>query len=273
MTTGEMPNSGSQMVSAATPARPPARRPAVDTTMADEIAAQIEEQILLGAIAPGTLLRQEQLAIRFGVSRTPIREALRRLDALGLVVLRPNRGVQVRGPSRDELWDSIVVRAALESTAAGLAAERMGEAQLRQLGRAERRYRAITERLRDRSLSVADRRLLAADWARGNDTFHELILRAAGAPLLERMARSVRRVYRTVPVLAFSPEVEEIHRLNLRQHRALVEMMRAGSPGGARELMREHIMTTGEVLAELFARMDADPGGARSGIEPQGFGA
>jgi DNA-binding GntR family transcriptional regulator len=96
------------------------RRPAVDTTMADEIAAEIEEQILLGAIPPGTLLRQDKLAVRFGVSRTPIREALRRLDALGLVVLRPNRGVQVRGPSRDELWDSVIVRAALESTAAGL---------------------------------------------------------------------------------------------------------------------------------------------------------
>jgi DNA-binding GntR family transcriptional regulator len=241
------------------PTTAPARRrrgPSVDTTMADEIAAQIEEQILLGAIAPGTLLRQEQLAARFGVSRTPIREALRRLDALGLVVLRPNRGVLVRGPSRDELWDSIVVRAALESTAAGLAATRITDAELRRLARAERRYRGITERLRDRSLSVVERRALAADWVRGNDTFHEVILTAAGAPLLERMARGVRRVYRTLPVLAFSPEVEEIHRLNLRQHRALLEMMRAGSEGGARALMHEHIMTTGEVLAALFAKMD-----------------
>jgi len=263
---GKTPNSGSETVTTASAARRPSRRPSVDTTMADEIAAQIEEQILLGGIAPGTLLRQEQLAARFGVSRTPIREALRRLDALGLVVLRPNRGVQVRGPSRDDLWDSIVVRAALEATAAGLAAERISESQLRQLGRAERRYRGITEQLRDHGLSVADRRVLAADWVRGNDTFHELILRAAGAPLLERMARSVRRVYRTVPVLAFSPEVEEIHRLNLRQHRALVEMMKAGSPGGARELMHEHILTTGEVLADLFARMDASAvGPAESG--------
>ncbi|MGN6380181.1 MAG: GntR family transcriptional regulator [Gaiellales bacterium] len=235
----------------------------MDTTMADEIAAEIEEQILLGAIPPGTLLRQEQLAIRFGVSRTPIREALRRLDALGLVVLRPNRGVQVRGPSRDELWDSVIVRAALESTAAGLAATRITDAGLRHLSRAERRYRSITEQLRDRSLGVAERRVLAADWVRGNDTFHEAILSASGAPLLERMARSVRRVYRTLPVLAFSPEVEEIHRLNLRQHRALVEMMRAGSEGGARALMHEHILTTGEVLAGLFAKMDATASAGR----------
>ena len=251
-----MKDSGSEMVMLPTTA-PARRRPAVETTMADEIAAQIEEQILLGAIPPGTLLRQDKLAVQFGVSRTPIREALRRLDALGLVVLRPNRGVQVRGPSRDELWDSVIVRAALESTAAGLAATRITESELRALARAERRYRATTERLRDRSLGVPERRTLAAEWVSGNDAFHELILRAAGAPLLERMARSVRRVYRTLPVLAFSPEVEEIHRLNLRQHRALVEMMRAGSEGGARELMREHIMTTGDVLAGLFAKMDA----------------
>src|SRR5689334_2146402 len=164
--TEEIQDSGSEIVTGAALTGSDRRRPSVDTTMADEIAAEIEEQILLGAIPPGTLLRQEQLAIRFGVSRTPIREALRRLDALGLVVLRPNRGVQVRGPSRDELWDSIVVRAALESTAAGLAATRISDAQLRQLGRAERRYRGITEQLRDHGLSVADRRVLAADWVR-----------------------------------------------------------------------------------------------------------
>ena len=135
-------------------------------------------------------------------------------------MLRPNRGVQVRGPSREELWDSVLVRAASGVHGAGLAATRITDSELRALERAERRYRVITERLRDRSLAVAERRTLAADWVRGNDAFHEVILGAAGAPLLERMARSVRRVYRTLPVLAFSPEVEEIHRLNLRQHKA-----------------------------------------------------
>src|SRR6476660_5318457 len=90
-----------------------------ETTKADEIGAALERSILFGELPPGTMLRQEQLAEQYGVSRTPIREALRRLDALGLVVFRPNRGVLVRAPSRDELRQTIVARAALEGAAAG----------------------------------------------------------------------------------------------------------------------------------------------------------
>ena len=92
-----------------------------ETTKADEIGAALERAILFGELPPGTMLRQEQLAEQYGVSRTPLREALRRLDALGLVVFRPNRGVLVRSPSRDELRQSIVARAALEGAAAELA--------------------------------------------------------------------------------------------------------------------------------------------------------
>jgi Transcriptional regulators len=63
----------------------------------------IEEAIVSGEFAPGTVLRQEQLSERFGVSRTPVREALRRVAALGLVQFVPNRGVRVRTLSHEEL--------------------------------------------------------------------------------------------------------------------------------------------------------------------------
>ena len=72
----------------------------LDTTKADDIALVIEEAIVSGELAPGTVLRQEQLSERFNVSRTPIREALRRLAALGLVEFHPNRGVSVRTIAR-----------------------------------------------------------------------------------------------------------------------------------------------------------------------------
>ena len=108
-----------------------------ETTKADEIGAALERAILFGELPPGTMLRQEQLAEQYGVSRTPIREALRRLDALGLVVFRPNRGVLVARPSRDELRQSIVARAALEGAAAELAATRIsaGAARTARAGR------------------------------------------------------------------------------------------------------------------------------------------
>jgi DNA-binding GntR family transcriptional regulator len=94
----------------------------LESTKADEIALTIEEAIVSGELPPGTVLRQEQLSERFAVSRTPIREALRRLAALGLVSFVPNRGVRVRTLSRDELHEAFLVRAELESLATEVAA-------------------------------------------------------------------------------------------------------------------------------------------------------
>ena len=71
-----------------------------DGTKADDIALALEEAIVSGEIPPGSTLRQEHLSEQFEVSRTPVREALRRLAALGLVTFEPNRGVRVRMLSR-----------------------------------------------------------------------------------------------------------------------------------------------------------------------------
>src|ERR1051326_7295505 len=81
------------------------------STKADDIARLLEDEIVAGTIAPGTVLRQEQLSERFDVSRTPVREALRRLAALGLVSFEPNRGVRVRAISASELREAFLVRA------------------------------------------------------------------------------------------------------------------------------------------------------------------
>src|SRR5881296_1452486 len=109
-------------------------------TKADDIALALEDDIVSGRIAPGTVLRQEQLSDRFAVSRTPIREALRRLAALGLVSFVPNRGVRVRTISREELHEAFMVRAELESLATELAATKMTDESLAELDAAEKRF-------------------------------------------------------------------------------------------------------------------------------------
>src|SRR3989440_12233548 len=121
------------------------------STKADEIALLLEDEIVSGAIEAGVVLRQEQLSERFGVSRTPIREALRRLAALGLVSFVPNRGVRVRLLSREELHEAFLVRAELEGLATELATPRMTADDLAALDAAEQRFAELTLELRRRT--------------------------------------------------------------------------------------------------------------------------
>ena len=121
------------------------------STKADDIARVLEDEIVGGAIAPGTVLRQEQLSERFDVSRTPVREALRRLAALGLVSFEPNRGVRVRSISPAELREAFLVRAELEALATEVATPRMTAADLAALDAAEQAFSALTLELREQA--------------------------------------------------------------------------------------------------------------------------
>ena len=118
-----------------------------DGTKADDLALALEEAIVSGELAPGTVLRQEQLSEQFEVSRTPIREALRKLAALGLVSFEPNRGVRVRTISREDLYEAFLVRAELESLATEIATPKMSVAELADLEAAERRFSDVTHQL------------------------------------------------------------------------------------------------------------------------------
>src|SRR4051794_27589946 len=165
------------------------------TTKADEIAHLIEEMIVAGRLPAGQVLRQDELSARFAVSRTPIREALRQLAAIGLVSFTPNRGVRVRALDRDEWGEAFLARAALESAAAHRAASRRTEADLAALAAANDEFRRQTDRLRSAEIGAAEREQTAFVWTAANDRFHEAILRAAGAPLIERLIAGLRRVF------------------------------------------------------------------------------
>src|SRR5215216_1118325 len=106
-------------------------------SLADEIAFRIQEDIFRGKYAPGVKLYQEELGKRYGVSRTPIREALNRLAAQGLVIKQANRGALVRRLTRTDLRESYVVRAELEGFAAELAVAAVDEIILARLDDAQ----------------------------------------------------------------------------------------------------------------------------------------
>jgi DNA-binding GntR family transcriptional regulator len=221
-------------------------------TKADEIALLLEDEIVSGRIEAGSVLRQEQLSERFGVSRTPIREALRRLSAQGLVSFTPNRGVRVRTLSRDELREAFLVRAELESLATALAVPRMTDERLAELDAAEQRFSELTLVLREKARAGEADNALAVEWMGANYAFHDVVYAAADSPYLERLAKSARRTFVGQITWVARAELDTLYARNEREHRALREAIAAGSVNGARTLAREHVLHSWELLDAIL---------------------
>jgi len=229
-------------------------------TKADEIALLLEESIVSGELPPGRVLRQEQLSAQYSVSRTPVREALRRLAALGLVSFEPNRGFRVRTLSRQEMWEAFLVRAELESLCTAVAAEKITSDGLTELEQAEKRFSRLSRALRAREPGE-DRRALTVDWMRANHGFHDVIYRIADLPHVEQAAKSARRTFSGPAVWAPGDEtIDELYLLNERQHAAIADALAARSPDGARALAREHVIASFHLLETILEQVGVPKG-------------
>jgi len=220
-------------------------------TKADEIALALEDAVISGELAPGTVLRQELLSERFGVSRTPIREALRRLAATGLVSFEPNRGVRVRAIPREELREAFLVRAELEALVTELAVPRFDDARLLALRAAEADFARLTVELLDRRHGEEERTQLTGEWVRANYRFHDVIYEAAAVPFVERVAKNARRTFlsRWRPG---GPEIDDLYEQNMHQHRAILGSIEARSAEGARALAHEHVLHSCRLLEVIL---------------------
>jgi DNA-binding GntR family transcriptional regulator len=233
-----------------------------DSTKADDIAVVLEDEIVSGALPPGAVLRQEQLSERFEVSRTPIREALRKLSALGLVSFEPNRGVRVRALSRAELREAFLVRAELEGLATELAAPRFTDVDLEALDQAEERFAELTAQLRAAARQGADDPVLASEWMRANHAFHDVIYEASGAPFVAAQARAARRTFAGGLTWMARGELDDLYARNDAQHRAIRNALAARSAAGAGALAREHVHSSYELLLAILDYVDRQAGSA-----------
>ena len=230
----------------------------LESTKADDIAVLIEEAIVSGELAPGSVLRQEQLSERFGVSRTPVREALRKLAALGLVSFEPNRGVRVRTLSHEDLREAFLVRAELEALVTEVAAQKMTPESLAELDECEKRFARLTKEVRSHDPG-ATRRSLMADWMRANHAFHDVLYRSADMPYVESVAKAARRTFSGPAVWAPSDDhLDHLYERNQAEHRAIRGALEAGSVAGARELAHEHVMHSFELLTTILEHVGAD---------------
>jgi DNA-binding GntR family transcriptional regulator len=230
----------------------------LESTKADDIAGLIEEAIVSGELAPGSVLRQEQLSERFGVSRTPVREALRRLAALGLVSFEPNKGVRVRTLSFEDLREAFLVRAELEALITEEAAKKMTTEALEELEECERRFTRLTKEVRSHDPGGA-RRSLMTDWMGANHAFHDVLYRVADMPYVESVSKAARRTFTGTTVWApVDDELDELYSRNQAEHRAIRQALAAHSVAGARELAHEHVMHSFELLTKVLEHVSSD---------------
>jgi len=229
--------------------------------LVDRLAAAIHARVLAGDIPTGSRLRQETLATEFGVSRTPVREALRKLQADGVVELEPNRGAVVRGPSGREVREAYEVRAELEGLAAALAAARIRDDEVRRLHDAQGMFRRSVKALltwksrrRDGDAPPAE---VHEEWIRGNDVFHLAIHEAAGN---ERLQSTLSDLHVSFPrdlswiVLGESSRLLEE---NVAQHNAILDAIERHDAPQARRLMKEHVLRAGELVVRRFEQRTA----------------
>ena len=212
----------------------------------DRVYARLRQGILDGTYAPGARLGEADLAVALGVSRTPVREALRRLGSEGLLSTLPNKGARVRTWTTSELSDISDLRALLEGHAARQAASRVTAAGIAAMEDLVSRMEAAAA-----DGTAADIDLITEL----NREFHGAVIVASGNALLPGLMHSLLHV----PVISrtyrhYSPDRM---RQSMRQHRELVDALRAGDPAWAEAVMRVHVLSSRR--AQLEIADDAEP--------------
>ncbi|MGB3273079.1 MAG: GntR family transcriptional regulator [Xanthobacteraceae bacterium] len=202
---------------------------------------EIENDIIEGRLRPRDRLDEMRLAERYGVSRTPIREALRHLAASGLVELRPHRGAVVAeiGPTR--LVEMFEVMAELEAMCGRLAARRMTRADHDALRHCHER---CTE---------AARRDSHDDYYYENVRFHATIYEATGNRFLAEHAVSLSR--RLQPYRRLQLRVGNRMATSLAEHEQIVAALAAGDAERAAAALRNHVAVQGERFSDLIASL------------------
>jgi DNA-binding GntR family transcriptional regulator len=208
-------------------------------SMVEQIFDKMRAHIVEGRFAPGQRLVEADLTAQFAVSRGPLREAVRRLAAEGLVDIAHNRGARVKRLTRDEVLELYVVREVMEGLAAGLAAERADSAERKSI---KASISSMEKALRD-------------DDVRGyialNSEFHSIILAAArNAPLQSAITRLQTPVLR---IQFESMMTREVVNESFDEHRGIADAITSRDAERAERLMRHHIRRSREMISQRAA--------------------
>lgn len=225
----------------------PKSRTLVRQTITDTLIDELREEIRAGRLAPGSRLRQLEIAERFGVSSTPVREAFSALEREGLLVSSPHKGVIVFRPTAADLRETYDIRIPLEALATEKAVVNMTAEDF-----------AALDQLLEQMAASTDR---PARYSELNRSFHSRIYEAARSPKLLRVVTDLRdastaylRLYENV-----APTAEQTQ----HEHELIAERCKAGDPAGAGAAVESHLRHTVERVSTQLPEDEA-----REGREP-----
>ncbi|HWR30998.1 MAG TPA: GntR family transcriptional regulator [Negativicutes bacterium] len=194
----------------------------------------LREAIRNGALTPGERLMEIQLAEELGVSRTPVREAIRKLELERFVVMLPRRGTYVSNLSLKDINEVFEIRAALDGLAAGLAAERITEDELEQM---ERLLVEIADHIEQHN----NQKIVEVD-----EAFHDILYRASRNERLVGIIYNLREQFARFRSVSINYP-GRLHN-TLEEHRQLVEAIAQRNPEAAQQKAREHIENAEQTL-------------------------
>ncbi len=213
------------------------------SVLSEQVKGRLLQAILDGRYPPGARIVETRVAKEFGTSQAPVREALRDLEALGVVETAPFKGARVRQPSTEELLEAFEVRAILEGHGAVLAIENISEQDLTRLAE-------LTDEMRSAAQAGDPFREATVD-----TEFHRLIMQHSGNATLERVWSTLEPFLRTY-ITIVSPGVDR--RAVADRHVPIIEALRRANPDLIEEAFRVHFEKAAAALAEVWPHHEAD---------------
>ena len=211
----------------------------------DEVAERLRELIRSGDLEPKARLNELELSVRFGISRTPLREAIKILATEGLLELLPNRGARVASISDEEIEEMVEVVAGLEAIAADLACRHITEAEIAAI---EERHAAMLS-----AWQTGDER----GYFRLNREIHEAVMRASRNATLQGIYANLSgRIQRARYAAHKTPEQWQ---RAVGEHERMVLLLRERDGEALAALMREHIRGKKPVIAAAYGGRGASP--------------
>lgn len=212
------------------------------STRAADVYDVLKHEIRSNALPPGLQVPEPELALRLGVSRTTVREALIRLEADGLIKMIPRRGMRVLPIRAEDMREIYEILTALESEAAAdVAARRQTKDALKPL----------SDATADMRKAVADEAL--EDWAEADDRFHAALLEIHGNARLQGFARSLSDQVHRARMATL--RLRNIPQQSTEEHQVILDALLAGDAAKAREAFRTHRQRASQELLDILTKL------------------